>query len=40
MKRLLKLISENEMLRYDLCSMATIVIAAAILLGIMNLITL
>ena len=36
MKRLLKLISENEKLRYDLCSIAAIIIAAAVIMGILN----
>jgi len=34
--RLLKELSENETLKYDLCSIATVIIAAAVIMGILN----
>jgi len=34
--RLLKALSENETLKYDLCSIATVIIAAAVIMGILN----
>lgn len=34
--RLLKELSENETLKYDLCCIASVIIAAAIIMGILN----
>lgn len=34
--RLLKALSKNETLKYDLCSIAAVIIVAAVIMGILN----